>query len=167
MVALAEQNMEDLSYSAAEQAVYAMLREKKVANLLAGWGKGDAIKFAAAASAQLAFAYVVVMAENAGAEDMVETGRTLEKICIEANLAGVAVQLYNIPALIKENKETDKNYEIEIKKLRERFLKIFPLTGEYKRDYTEVFLMKLSATNEGSYSDVLKKPGHEILLEIK
>jgi hypothetical protein len=98
---------------------------------------------------------------------MVETGKTLQQICLQASVAGIAVQMYYIAGLVKNKIETNKSYENDIEEIREKFLKIFPLTEGYKRDHTEVFLMKLSATNERSGSEALKRPGHEILLEIR
>lgn len=123
-------------------------------SLLADWGKGDAfrkysVKTMKAASAALLFAIPEFQHER-----LVNVGRAIQRVWIYLNTKGVTVHPMLSPIFFFSRLTVGKGEGLpgfakaELIDMKEDFEKIFPMNSENKREYAEVFLMKLAKTDK-------------------
>lgn len=146
-----------------EIAGFKVAGDWKAVSLLAEWEKGDAFKKLSLKGVKSASAIIVFTIPEFTHAQLINAGMAVQKAWIFANQQGVSVHPMLSPAfffnrLIHGNaEEIAPKVADNLHKLRERFLKIFPLNN----DQTEVFVMKVAIADEmGSKS--LRKDKSEL-----
>ncbi|HEY9178895.1 MAG TPA: Rv1355c family protein [Flavipsychrobacter sp.] len=139
-----------------EAAGFRVGSDWKAISLLSDWGKGDAfrkysVKTMKAASAALLFAIPEFQHEA-----LINAGRTIQRVWIYLNTKGVAVHPMLSPVFFFSRLTVGKGEGLpefakaELMEMEGDFEKIFPLRNNDKREYSEVFLMKLAKTDKAS-----------------
>jgi molybdopterin/thiamine biosynthesis adenylyltransferase len=124
-------------------------KDWKAVELLAKWKKGGAFKKMSLKSVKSASAIVIFTIPEFTHTMLIEAGKAAQKAWIFANKEGVSVHPMLSPAFffnrMIHGKGADMPTEVvtDLKKLRERFLNIFPIE-EAGRKEKEVFVMKVS-----------------------
>ncbi len=118
--------------------------------LLAEWDKGNIFKKSSLKALQSASGMVLCTIKDFNPTNLVNAGRTIQQLWIAMNQLGVSVHPMLSPAFFFNRmrhgraEETDAATLALLQSLRERFLKIFPLTAQE----SEIFLFKLAVINK-------------------
>lgn len=141
-------------------------KDWKAVELLAKWKKGGAFKKMSLKSVKSASAIVIFTIPEFTHTMLINAGMAVEKAWVFANKEGVSVHPMLSPAFffnrMIHGNGADMTTEVvdDLKKLRERFLNIFPLESDGKSE-KEVFVMKVSiAESMGNRS--LRKDKNEM-----
>ncbi len=136
-------------------------------SLLAQWGKGDGFRRYSNKTMKAASSALLFTIAGFEHEKLVNAGRAVQRVWIYANTQGVSVHPMLSPVfffsrlIVGKGEGLPEFAKEELSELRESFLKIFPMQNKDKREYSEVFLMKLAKTDKfGTRS--LRKHKNEI-----
>lgn len=136
-----------------ERAGFQVGTDKKAIKLLSDWGKGDAFRRYSNKTMKAASGVLLFAVPEFNHENLVNTGRAVQRAWLYANAQNVTVHPMLSPVFFFSRMVVGKGVELpdsakeELKELRESFLKIFPLNNKDEREYSEVFLMKLAKTD--------------------
>ena len=136
-----------------EQAGFQVGMDYAAISLLSDWGKGDAFRRYSNKTMKAASAALLFAISDFEHEKLVNVGRAIQRVWLYTNTRGVTVHPMLSPVFFFSRMVVGRGEGLpdfakeELKGLRERFLEIFPLNKD-KREYSEVFLMKLAETDK-------------------
>jgi hypothetical protein len=133
-----------------EAAGFKVASDWKAVELLSEWRKGDAFKKLSLKAVKSASSIVLFTMPQFDHKSLVNVGRVVEKVWIQANQEGVSVHPMLSPAFFfnslihGQGKDLPAHEATKLAILREKFIKIFPAV----KNNHEVFLMKLALADE-------------------
>ncbi len=133
-----------------EAAGFKVASDWKAVELLSKWEKGDAFKKLSLKAVKSASSIVLFTIPKFDHESLVNVGRLVERVWIQASKEGISVHPMLSPAFFfnslihGQGKDLPANAIANLTVLREKFIKIFPAV----KNNHEVFLMKLAIADE-------------------
>jgi hypothetical protein len=156
--------------SQGEMAGFKVAGDWNAVELLTEWNKGNAFKKMSVKSVINASGMVLFTVPEFTNTQLLQAGRAVQKAWIRANQQGLAVHPMLSPAFFFSRLIHGEGVDLTAKesqnllKLRERFLKIFPIANGLQR--YEVFLMKVAVADAQAGPRSLRKDKSELFISV-
>lgn len=150
-----------------ERAGFYVAQDYRAVSLLSKWNKGNAFRRYSEKAMKSSAGVLMFAIDEFSHEKLIEAGRIIQRCWIYANSENVSVHPMLSPVfffsrlIIGKEQGLPEPAKQELKQLRKSFIEIFPIVNKDKREYSEVFLMKLAIADDMGVKS-LRKPVNEI-----
>ncbi|MGI4749443.1 MAG: Rv1355c family protein [Janthinobacterium lividum] len=135
-------------------AGFKIAKDWKAVELLSIWNQGNAFKKLSLKSVKTASAIIVFTISEFNLENLVNAGRSIQKIWIATNQMNISIHPMLSPAFFfnrltnGKGEGLTKSASDELEQLRTKFLSIFSINSTKNKPQNEVFIMKVSVSED-------------------